>query len=69
MQHILSQLHNGGYIKLIIKYFIITMFVFYYSRTKFRVEMNKADNISGSKAIDSLINFETVKVLHSIYII
>lgn len=45
------------------------MFVFYYSRTKFRVEMNKADNISGSKAIDSLINFETVKVLHSIYII
>ena len=24
--------------------------------------MNKADNISGSKAIDSLINFETVKV-------
>ena len=45
------------------------MFVFYYSRTKFRVEMNKADNISGSKAIDSLINFETVKVLHSICII
>ena len=31
-------------------------------RTKFRVQMNKADNESGSQAIDSLINFETVKV-------
>ena len=29
--------------------------------TKFRVQMNKADNESGSKAIDSLLNFETVK--------
>ena len=32
------------------------------SRTKFRVQMNKADNEAGSKSIDSLINFETVKV-------
>ena len=32
------------------------------SRTKFRVKMNQADNDAGSKAIDSLINFETVKV-------
>ena len=31
-------------------------------RTKFRVQMNKADNEAGSKAIDSLINYETVKV-------
>ena len=31
-------------------------------RTKFRVWMNKADNDAGSKAIDSLINYETVKV-------
>ena len=31
-------------------------------RTKFRVQMNKADNDAGSKAIDSLINYETVKV-------
>ena len=31
-------------------------------RTKFRVAMNKADNEAGSKSIDSLINFETVKV-------
>lgn len=30
-------------------------------RTKFRVEMNKADNEAGSKAIDSLINYESVK--------
>ncbi len=34
-------------------------------RTKFRVDMNKADNEAGSKSIDSLINFETVKVGHS----
>ncbi len=33
-------------------------------RTKFRVDMNKADNEAGSKSIDSLINFETVKVGH-----
>ena len=32
------------------------------NRTKFRVQMNKADNDAGSKAIDSLINYETVKV-------
>lgn len=31
-------------------------------RTKFRVQMNKADNAAGTKAVDSLINFETVKV-------
>lgn len=32
-------------------------------RTKFRHEMNQADNDAGNKAIDSLINYETVKVL------
>ena len=31
-------------------------------RTKFRAQMNKADNAAGTKAVDSLINFETVKV-------
>ncbi|XP_050392679.1 iron-sulfur clusters transporter ABCB7, mitochondrial isoform X3 [Patella vulgata] len=31
-------------------------------RTKFRVMMNKADTEAGAKAIDSLINYETVKV-------
>lgn len=41
------------------------MCVFYNAlcRTKFRVQMNKADNEAGSQAIDSLINYETVKVL------
>lgn len=31
-------------------------------RTKFRVQMNQADQDAGNKAIDSLINYETVKV-------
>lgn len=31
-------------------------------RTQFRIKMNKAENEAGNKAIDSLINFETVKV-------
>lgn len=31
-------------------------------RTKFRLEMNEADNEAGNRAIDSLINYETVKV-------
>ncbi|XP_064405109.1 iron-sulfur clusters transporter ABCB7, mitochondrial-like isoform X2 [Halichondria panicea] len=34
-------------------------------RTKFRVDMNKADNEAGSKSIDSLINFETVKYFNN----
>ena len=33
------------------------------SRTRFRIEMNKADNDAGNAAIDSLLNYETVKVL------
>lgn len=32
-------------------------------RTKFRVVMNRAENEAGSKAVDSLINYETVKVI------
>ena len=31
-------------------------------RTKFRVQMNQADNKMGNIAIDSLLNYETVKV-------
>lgn len=31
-------------------------------RTKFRVQMNKADQEAGNKAVDSLINYETVKL-------
>jgi len=33
-------------------------------RTKFRVQMNAADQEAGNRAIDSLINYETVKVIH-----
>lgn len=33
-------------------------------RTKFRVYMNQAENEAGNKAIDSLINYETVKVAY-----
>ncbi|GFO42147.1 Iron-sulfur clusters transporter atm1, mitochondrial [Plakobranchus ocellatus] len=34
-------------------------------RTKFRVMMNKADNEAGNVAIDSLINYETVKYFNN----
>ncbi|XP_033125673.1 ATP-binding cassette sub-family B member 7, mitochondrial-like [Anneissia japonica] len=34
-------------------------------RTKFRVQMNKADNEAGNLAIDSLINYETVKYFNN----
>ncbi|XP_054716031.1 iron-sulfur clusters transporter ABCB7, mitochondrial-like [Uloborus diversus] len=34
-------------------------------RTHFRVEMNKAENEAGNKAIDSLINYETVKYFNN----
>ncbi len=30
-------------------------------RTKFRQQMNKADNDASTRSIDSLINYETVK--------
>ncbi|XP_063288135.1 iron-sulfur clusters transporter ABCB7, mitochondrial [Pelobates fuscus] len=34
-------------------------------RTKFRIEMNKADNEAGNAAIDSLLNYETVKYFNN----
>ncbi|KAL1451965.1 hypothetical protein WDU94_006289 [Cyamophila willieti] len=34
-------------------------------RTQFRVHMNKAENEAGNKAIDSLINYETVKYFNN----
>ena len=34
-------------------------------RTKFRIAMNRADNEAGNKAIDSLINYETVKYFNN----
>lgn len=42
-------------------YTIFTLFVTQW-RTKFRIRMNQAENEAGNKAIDSLINYETVKV-------
>ena len=39
-----------------------------HDRTKFRVQMNKADNEAGAKAVDSLINYETVKVVSGHYL-
>nr|CAG4638312.1 EOG090X02PU [Cyclestheria hislopi] len=34
-------------------------------RTKFRIGMNKAENEAGNKAVDSLINYETVKYFNN----
>uniref|UniRef100_A0A8C6KFB5 Iron-sulfur clusters transporter ABCB7, mitochondrial n=1 Tax=Nothobranchius furzeri TaxID=105023 RepID=A0A8C6KFB5_NOTFU len=34
-------------------------------RTQFRIEMNKADNAAGNAAIDSLLNYETVKYFNN----
>lgn len=34
-------------------------------RTKFRVDMNKAENQSGNLAVDSLLNYETVKYFNN----
>lgn len=36
-------------------------------RTKFRIFMNQAENEASNKAIDSLINYETVKVYFVLY--
>lgn len=43
---------------------VYTTFTFLITRwrTQFRISMNQAENDAGNKAIDSLINFETVKV-------
>ena len=37
-------------------------------RTQFRVQMNKADQEAGNKAVDSLINYETVKVSRNTHV-
>src|ERR1700744_3487240 len=34
-------------------------------RTKFRIAMNKAENESGNRAVDSLLNYETVKYFNN----
>ncbi|XP_068615296.1 iron-sulfur clusters transporter ABCB7, mitochondrial [Brachionichthys hirsutus] len=45
-------------------YAIYTVF-FTQWRTRFRIEMNKADNEAGNTAIDSLLNYETVKYFNN----
>uniref|UniRef100_A0AAY4DH13 Iron-sulfur clusters transporter ABCB7, mitochondrial n=1 Tax=Denticeps clupeoides TaxID=299321 RepID=A0AAY4DH13_9TELE len=44
-----------------------TMFTIAFTqwRTRFRIEMNKADNEAGNAAIDSLLNYETVKYFNN----
>lgn len=41
-------------------YLILTIFITEW-RTKFKKEMNKLDNAMSATAVDSLLNFETVK--------
>jgi ATP-binding cassette subfamily B (MDR/TAP) protein 6 len=43
-----------------VAYLILTIFITEW-RTKFKKEMNKLDNAMGATAVDSLLNFETVK--------
>ncbi|KAF8114472.1 hypothetical protein N665_0036s0007 [Sinapis alba] len=45
-------------------YIAFTLVVTQY-RTKFRKAMNKADNDAGTRAVDSLINYETVKYFNN----
>ena len=40
-------------------------FAFTEYRNKFRIMMNEADNEAGNKAVDSLINYETVKYFNN----
>lgn len=47
------------------RYFIISLSLT--SRTKFRKEMNATENEAASKAMDSLLNYETVKVIGYIF--
>ncbi|XP_073300950.1 ABC transporter B family member 25, mitochondrial [Primulina huaijiensis] len=45
--------------------YVIFTFTVTQWRTKFRKAMNKADNDAGTRAIDSLINYETVKYFNN----
>ncbi|CAK9182327.1 unnamed protein product [Ilex paraguariensis] len=47
-----------------VAYVAFTLFVTHW-RTKFRKAMNKADNDASTRAIDSLINYETVKYFNN----
>jgi ATP-binding cassette subfamily B (MDR/TAP) protein 6 len=41
--------------------YLITTIIITEWRTKYKKEMNKLDNAVGATAVDSLLNFETVK--------
>ncbi len=41
--------------------YMITTIIITEWRTKYKKEMNKLDNAMGATAVDSLLNFETVK--------
>jgi ABC-type transport system involved in Fe-S cluster assembly fused permease/ATPase subunit len=44
----------------------VTSFPYFENRAKFRREANQADNKAATVAVDSLINFEAVKVRKSL---
>jgi ABC-type transport system involved in Fe-S cluster assembly fused permease/ATPase subunit len=54
-------------IKIYYNYYFIEIFIYIFNRTKFRKEMNAMETEASSKAIDSLINYETVKARHKNY--
>jgi len=41
--------------------YLLTTIIITEWRTKYKKEMNKLDNAMGATAVDSLLNFETVK--------
>ena len=55
-------LQNEKFNRCCLDYFSEKLLQVFIYRTKYRIAMNKADNEAGTKAIDSLINYETVKV-------
>lgn len=55
-----GKFHNSGFVAVLLLSSTVCTPL---HRTKFRVQMNEADNEAGNRAIDSLINYETVKVI------
>ena len=47
-------------LSIVFLYSLVTTVVITEWRTKFRREMNEKDNVTKAKAVDSLLNFETV---------
>jgi len=57
-----AQPHGGTFDFLSISYFCQSLRLYYVYRIRFRREANQADNKAATVAVDSLINFEAVKV-------